>query len=146
MQNILHLKVKYFINERKEFKMMEITRYMADDGTEFETEEECILYELKPLFEALSATGFKAFNYYNESLLYDDCFIELDSMYYLNIPTVKAKDLLATIIDKLEYSLDAIYGITDPGIYYFDEVKGKFIPLSWMEDQVKMIKSIFKAE
>lgn len=126
--------------------MMEITRYVADDGTEFETEEECIVYELKPLFEALNATGFKAFNYYHESLLYDDCFIELDSMYYLNIPNVEAKNLLTTIVDKLEYSSDVIYGIADPGIYYLDEVKGKFIPLSWMENQVKTIKSLFKAE
>ena len=126
--------------------MKEIIRYVADDGTEFETEEECAVYELKPLFEALNATGFKAFNYYYELLLYDDCFIELDSMYYLNIPNVEAKNLLTTIVNKLEYSSDVICGITEPGIYYFDEVKGKFIPLSWMENRVKTIKCLFKAE
>lgn len=126
--------------------MTEITKYIADDGTEFESEEECTIYELKPLFEALNETGFEAFDYYQESLLYDDCFIELDNMYYLNIPSIEAKNLLTTIVNKFEYSSDVICGITDPGIYYFDEVKGKFIPLSWMENQVKTIKSMFKAE
>ena len=126
--------------------MMEITRYVADDGTEFETEEECIIHELNPLFDALNATGFKAFNYYHELLFNDDCFIELDNMYYLNIPNIEAKNLLTTIIDKLEYSPDIIYGITDPGIYYYDEVREKFVSLSWMENQVKTIKYMFKAE
>lgn len=122
--------------------MKEIIRYVADDGTEFEIKEKCAVYELKPLFEALNTTGFKAFNYYHELLSCD----ELDSMYYLNIPNVEAKNLLTAIVDKLEYESDVIYGITEPRIYYFDEVEGKYIPLSWMENQVKTIKSIFKAE
>jgi hypothetical protein len=127
--------------------MMEITRYVADDGTEFETEEECMSYELKPLFEALGATGFKTFNRYYESLFHNNSFTDLQNMHFLNIPNIEAKKLLITIIDKMGYdSRDILYGITEPGIYYFDEVKGKFIPLSWMENQVKTIKSMFKAE
>lgn len=127
--------------------MMEIIRYMADDGTEFETEEECIIHELNPLFDALNTTGFKAFNYCHELLFDDNNFRDFESMHFLNIPNVEAKSLLITIIDKQGYDpKDILYGVTDPGIYYYDEVKGKFISLSWMENQVKMIKDIFKAE
>ena len=68
-------------------------------------------------------------------------------MYFLNIPDVEAKSLLIAIIDKKGYDpKDILYGITDPGIYYFDKIEGRFISLSWMENQVKTIKSLFKAE
>lgn len=87
-------------------------RYVADDGTEFDTEKECLEYE-----EHINDIK-KCFILYSENLnklTYDSA----DSVYYLHIlekPTEVANYLYE------EYGLGFNYDIINTiGIYYYDD-------------------------
>ena len=100
-----------------------ITKYLADDGTEFEFEDECLEYELKEKIKDIY--GFKAYDRNGQeihSFDYDDLDDFITDMMFLKITDVKGWEEFLDICDEERvYLLDGVDDIGEKGLFFFDE-------------------------
>lgn len=108
--------------------MQEIIKYVANDGTEFEDEDECLDYERKTLFADFSNGGLRAFNSNKKELSvenYTEVESLLDDSWFLIIPN-KVKDEFAEAVRDEDWNStlpDCIYSSKDDEnfFYWYDE-------------------------
>ena len=107
--------------------MQEVIKYVADDGTEFEDEDECLDYERKTLLTDFSYRGLRAFDCNKKELPvenYTDVGSLLDDSWFFIIPNavkdefseaVREEDWLSPFPDCIDDSED------DENLFYWDE-------------------------
>lgn len=107
--------------------MQEIIKYVANDGTEFEDEDECLDYERKTLLVDFSNRGLRAFNGCKQELsveVYTDVENLLDSSGFLIIPN-RVKDEFSDAIRDYDYNSFLSYCIDeseeDENLFYWDD-------------------------
>ena len=100
-----------------------ITKYVADDGTEFEFEDECLDYELKEKMKGIY--GFKAYDSSAREIHpsdYDDLDDFATDMMFLKVTDVKGWEKFMDICDeKRVYFVDGVDEICEKGLFFFDE-------------------------
>ena len=100
-----------------------ITKYLANDGTEFEFEDECLDYELKEKMKGIY--GFKAYDSNAQEIHpfdYDDLDDFITDMMFLKITDVKGwKEFLDICDEERVYLLDGVDDICEKGLFFFDE-------------------------
>ena len=103
--------------------MTKVTKYIADDGTEFEFEDECLEYELKEKIKDIY--GFKAYDRNGQEIHpfdYDDLDDFITDMMFLKITDVKGWEEFLDICDEERvYLLDGVDDIGEKGLFFFDE-------------------------
>ena len=100
-----------------------ITKYVADDGTEFEDEYQCLDYELKEKMKGIY--GFKAYDSSAREIYpsdYDDLDDFATDMMFLKVTDVKGWEKFMDICDeKRVYFVDGVDEICEKGLFFFDE-------------------------
>lgn len=107
--------------------MQEVIKYVADDGTEFEEEDECLDYERKTLLANFSYRGLRAFNGNKQELSVEN-YTEIESLldisWFLIIPN-KIKDEFAEALQEevghnsFSYCIDD--SEDDENLFYWDD-------------------------
>lgn len=107
--------------------MQEVIKYVADDGTEFEDEDECLDYERKTLLANFSYRGLRAFDCNKKELPvenYTDIGSLLDDSWFFIIPNA-VKDEFAEAIREEDWHSEFYYYINDSkddeNLFYWDE-------------------------
>lgn len=100
-----------------------ITKYVANDGTEFEFEDECLDYELKGKIKGIY--GFKAYNRDAREIHpfdYDDLDDFATDMWFLKVTDIKGwKEFMEICDEERVYFLDGVDDICEKGLFFFDE-------------------------
>jgi hypothetical protein len=103
--------------------MKKITKYLANDGTEFEFEDECLDYELKAKVREIY--GFTVYDCDGKEIKPDDyrdldCFI--GEARYIKITDVKGWDEFSELCEENDvYFYDGMDDFYEKGLYYFDD-------------------------
>lgn len=103
--------------------MTEITKYMADDGTEFDFEDECLEYELEQKVKGIY--GFKAYDCNGKEIKPSnyrdlDCFVS--EARYIKVTDIKGWNEFSELCEESDvYFYDGMDDICEKGLYYYDE-------------------------
>lgn len=120
--------------------------YIANDGKEFEDEEECFKYEQNLLYgDVIKNNELQMFDYdKHETTKVEQCF-------YLKCDSIKACELFIELCDRFGAYTPFIEGTYGNGTYtvgigtwYYDEDYDRWISLEDLEDKIKEIKEIFE--
>lgn len=119
--------------------METITIYVAEDGTKFNDERECIDYEDKMLIQKVYDSGIRFYDYEFKRIGKVN-FNKSKYIVYIYIPNKKACDLLISASDK--YLLDINITYTNNGYYYYNPVTEDYESL---EENIKHLLDIKKS-
>ena len=103
--------------------MTEITKYVADDGTEFDFEDECLEYELKGKIRDIY--GFTVYDCNGKEIKPEDyrdldCFV--GEARYIKITNIKGWDEFSDLCEENDvYFYDGMDDFCEKGLYYFDD-------------------------
>jgi hypothetical protein len=103
--------------------MTEITKYMADDGTEFDFEDECLDYELKAKVRGIH--GFTVYDCNGKEIKPTDyrdldCFVS--EARYIKITDIKGWDDFSDLCEENDvYFYDGMDDFCERGLYFFDD-------------------------
>lgn len=107
--------------------MQEVIKYVADDGTEFEDEDECLDYERKTLLVNFSYRGLRAFDCNKKELPvenYTEVGSLLDDSWFLIIPNIVKDDFAEAMRDE-DWHSDFYCCINDSeddeNLFYWDD-------------------------
>ena len=109
--------------------MQEVIKYVADDGTEFEDEDECLDYERKTLLANFSYRGLRAFDCNKKELPvenYTEVGSLLDDSWFFIIPNAVKDEFSEAVRDEYWHSpfSDCIDDSKDDeNLFYWDEGK-----------------------
>lgn len=110
------------------------TIYEAEDGTQFDSETECAVYELQ-------ITQMCGFDYDGKEIYYDETFVGDAEIVWLG--NQSAVDIFCRDCDRDNLARSAV---TAPGIYYWADVNphGAWIPLEpqMLENAVKLLEKM----
>lgn len=105
--------------------MREITKYVANDGTEFEDEEECLDYErgikIKDIY------GFKTYNRQGKEIFPKDYISDMNDfiydVYFIKVENIKGwEEFEKLCLDEFDtYFYDGLDEISEKGLYYKDD-------------------------
>lgn len=106
--------------------MTEITKYIADDGKEFDDEDECLNYERGTKIKKVY--GFKAYNRQGEEIFPKD-YISSDmddfvyDAYYIRITNIQGWEEFEELCnDEFDtYFYDGLDEISETGLYFKDD-------------------------
>ena len=100
-----------------------ITKYVANDGTEFDFEDECLDYELKGKIREIY--GFTAYNCDGREIKPSnyrdlDCFVS--DARYIKVTDIKGWDEFSDLCEEQDvYFYDGMDDFCEKGLYYFDD-------------------------
>lgn len=103
--------------------MKVITKYLANDGTEFEFEDECLDYELKGKIREIY--GFTVYDCNGKEIKPDeyrdlDCFVS--EARYIRITDIKGWNTFTDLCEEQDvYFYDGMDDFYEKGLYYFDD-------------------------
>lgn len=105
--------------------MTEITKYIADDGKEFEDEDECLDYERG--IKVLKAYGFRVYDRQGKEIFPKDYVKDMDEFsydaYYIKVENIRGweefEDLCNDEFDT--YFYDGLDEISETGLYFKDD-------------------------
>ena len=118
--------------------MTEVTKYIADDGTEFNDPDACIEYELKNRIDDLGA-DLEFYDDNKKPIVSGEPSDILAASYFITVKTKKAWDFLQDI--GYEYSLSSPSDGRlqyNSGLYYYDEHGDKW--LYWQDEFLKIME------
>lgn len=119
--------------------METITIYVAEDGTKFDDERECIDYEDKMLIQKVYDSGIRFYDYEFKQIKQAN-FNKSKYIVYIYIPNKKACNLLISASDK--YLLDINITYINNGYYYYNPVTEDYESL---EENIKHLLDIKKS-
>ena len=100
-----------------------ITKYVANDGTEFEFEDECLDYEFKGTIREIY--GFTVYDCKGKEIKPDeyrnlDCFVS--EARYIKITDIKGWNAFTDLCEEQDvYFYDGMDDFYEKGLYYFDD-------------------------
>lgn len=115
-----------------------ITKYVANDGIEFDDEDECLEYELK--VKVKNIYGFTIYDCNGKEIKPTDyrdldCFI--DEARYIKITDIKGWDAFSELCEEndvyFDYGMDDFY---ERGLYFFDDDHEYWV--SWEAEYEKL--------
>lgn len=115
-----------------------ITKYLANDGTEFEFEDECLDYELKGKIRDIY--GFTAYDCNGKEIKPEeyrdlDCFVS--EARYIKVTDIKGWDAFSDLCEEQDvYFYDGMDDFYEKGLYYFDDDHDYW--LSWEHEYEKL--------
>ena len=115
-----------------------ITKYVAEDGTEFEFEDECLDYELKGKIRDIY--GFTAYDCNGKEIKPEeyrdlDCFVS--EARYIKVTDIKGWDAFSDLCEEQDvYFYDGMDDFYEKGLYYFDDDHDYW--LSWEHEYEKL--------
>jgi hypothetical protein len=118
--------------------MTEITKFVADDGTEFEFEDECLEYELKA--KVKDTYGFTVYDCYGKEIKpadYRDLDSFIDEARYIKITDIKGWDAFSDLCEENDvFFYDGMDDFCERGLYYFDDDHDYWV--SWEAEYEKL--------
>lgn len=99
--------------------METITIYVAEDGTKFDDERECIDYEDKMLIQKLYDLGMRFYDCEFKQIEKENI-VNSKDIVYIYIPSEKAYNLFVSAQDKYLFEINIVY--TNNGYYYYDPI------------------------
>ena len=103
--------------------METITIYVAEDGTKFDDERECIDYEDKMLIQKLYDLGMRFYDCDFKQIEKENI-VESKDIVYIYIPSEEAYNLFDSAVDKYLFDINVIY--TNNGYYYYNPTTGDY--------------------
>lgn len=97
--------------------METITIYVAEDGTKFDDERECMDYEDKILIQKLYDLGMKFYDCEFKQIEKENI-VKSKDIAYIYIPSEEAYDSFDSAVDKYLFDINIIY--TNNGYYYYN--------------------------
>lgn len=98
--------------------------YIADDGTEFNNEEDCLKYE----FDKRVKGGLI---FYDAAMDETDC---IEDCAFVDLPTEEC-------VKGFRYLLDSSYnftgGLEEPGVYMWWDTEGQWLNLDWLINHIR---------
>lgn len=119
--------------------METITIYVAEDGTKFDDERECIDYEDKILIQKLYDLGMKFYDCEFKQIEKENI-IESKDIVYIYIPSEDAYNLFDSAVDKYLFDINIEY--ISNGYYYYNSTTGGYESL---EENLKHLLTIKKS-
>lgn len=120
--------------------MTEITKYIADDGKEFDNEDDCLEYEKG--IEIKKAYGFKAYDRQGKEIFPKDYISDINDfiydVYFIKVENIKGWEEFEELCnDEFDtYFYDGLDEISETGLYFKDEVFDGW--MSWDEQYDKL--------
>lgn len=105
--------------------MTEITKYIADDGKEFDDEDDCLDYERS--IKILKVYGFRAYDRQGKEIFPKDYVKNMDyftyDVYYIKVENIKGWEEFEKLCnDEFDtYFYDGLDSISENGLYYKDD-------------------------
>lgn len=105
--------------------MTEITKYIADDGKEFDNEDDCLEYEKG--IEIKKVYGFKAYDRQGKEIFPKDYISDMNDfiydVYFIKVENIKGWEEFENLcLDEFDtYFYDGLDEISETGLYYKDE-------------------------
>ena len=99
--------------------METITIYVAEDGTKFDDERECIDYEDKMLIQKLYDLGMRFYDCDFKQIEKENI-VESKDIVYIYIPSEETYNLFVSAVDKYLFNIEIVY--TNDGYYYYNPI------------------------
>lgn len=99
--------------------METITIYVAEDGTKFDDERECIDYEDKMLIQKLYDLGMRFYDCEFKQIEKENIVNSKDIVYFY-IPNEEAYNSFVSALDKYLFEINIVY--TNNGYYYYNPI------------------------
>ena len=99
--------------------METITIYVAEDGTKFDDERECIDYEDKMLIQKLYDLGMRFYDCDFKQIEKENI-VESKDIVYIYIPSEETYNLFDSAVDKYLFDIEIVY--TNDGYYYYNPI------------------------
>lgn len=116
--------------------METITIYVAEDGTKFDDERDCIDYEDKMLIQKVYDSGIRFYDYDFKQIEKENI-VNSKDIVYLYIPSEEAYYSLVSALDKYLFEINIIY--TSNGYYYYNSTTEDYESL---EENLKHLLTI----
>lgn len=116
--------------------METITIYVAEDGTKFDDERECIDYEDKMLIQKVYDSGIRFYDYDFKQIEKENI-VNSKDIIYIYIPSEEAYYSLVSALDKYLFEINIIY--TSNGYYYYNSTTEDYESL---EENLKHLLTI----
>lgn len=116
--------------------METITIYVAEDGTKFDDERECMDYEDKMLIQKVYDSGIRFYDYDFKQIEKENI-VNSKDIVYLYIPSEEAYYSLVSALDKYLFEINIIY--TSNGYYYYNSTTEDYESL---EENLKHLLTI----
>lgn len=116
--------------------MKTIVIYVAEDGTKFDDEHECMSYEEKISIQKIYDSGIRFYDY-DFKRIEKENIIDTKNIAYIYIPNEEIYNSLILILDLYLYDISIAY--TDNGYYYYNSITGDYESL---EEKIKYFSSI----
>lgn len=99
--------------------METITIYVAEDGTKFDDERECIDYEDKMLIQKVYDSGIRFYDCEFKQIEKENIVNSKDIVYFY-IPNEEAYNSFVSALDKYLFEINIVY--TNNGYYYYNPI------------------------
>lgn len=116
--------------------METITIYVAEDGTKFDDERECIDYEDKMSIQKIYDSGMRFYDYKFKQIEKENI-INSKDIVYIYIPSEEAYYLLVSALDKYLFEINITY--ISNGYYYYNSTTEDYESL---EENLKHLLTI----
>ena len=124
--------------------MTEITKYIADDGVEFDDEDECLDYERG--IKILKVYGFKAYNRQGKEIFPKNYVKNMDDfkydVYYLKIENIKGWEEFEELCREEfgSYFYDGLDEISEKGLYFKDDDHDYWVSWDYEYEKLRAIR------
>lgn len=116
--------------------METITIYVAEDGTKFDDERECIDYEDKMFIQKIYDSGIRFYDYDFKQIEKENI-VNSKDIVYIYIPNEEAYYSLVSALDKYLFDINIIY--VNNGYYYYNSTTEDYESL---EENLKYLLTI----
>lgn len=99
--------------------METIVTYVAEDGTKFDDERECMDYEDKILIQKLYDLGMRFYDCEFKQIEKENI-VKSKDIVYIYIPNEEAYNSFVSAVDKYLFDIEIVY--TNDGYYYYNPI------------------------